>query len=132
YVWLDSQDLGGIEKEVLRHVPVWVLGVQREANEIKRTLANIPASVAKPSASDIATLELGQFYACWGRHAIKTYVQPLWLDAAIAQRVAMGEQAASVAPPPPPEKETAVTSTEADRLNEENTQLRAENADLRR
>jgi hypothetical protein len=50
YLWLDSQDLGGIEKEILRSVPLWILGVQREANEIKRTLDNIPAGIAKPKA----------------------------------------------------------------------------------
>jgi hypothetical protein len=103
YLWLDSQDLGGIEKEILRSVPLWILGVQREANEIKRTLANIPASIAKPKASDIATLELGQFYACWGKHAVKTYVQPAWMNAAQARQVANGSLdvaiAAKLSPP---------------------------------
>ena len=80
YLWLDSQDIGGIEKTILRSVPVWVLGVQREANEIKRTLSNIPSGTAKPSAADLATLELGQFYACWGRHVIPTYAQPTWVS----------------------------------------------------
>jgi hypothetical protein len=60
-------------------VPVWILGVQREANEIKRTLDNIPAGIAKPSKADIATLELGQFFACWGKHAVRTYAQPAWM-----------------------------------------------------
>jgi hypothetical protein len=57
---------------------VWLIGVQREANEIKRNLANIPAGIKKPSAADIAGLKRGQFYACWGDHAVKTYVQPVW------------------------------------------------------
>lgn len=99
YLWLDSQDIGGVDKELLRSVPVWILGVQREANEIKRTLANIPDSVAKPKASDIATLEVGQFIACWGKYAIRTYVQPAWLSAHDAVNVARGEIAA--VPPPP-------------------------------
>lgn len=89
-LWLDSQDLGGIEKTILRSVPVWILGVQREANEVKRTLENIPASVAKPSKAAIATLELGQFFACWGKHAIKVYVQPAWMDDDLAAKVATG------------------------------------------
>jgi len=93
YLWLDSQDIGGIDKEVLRSVPVWILGVQREANEIKRTLSNIPATVAKPKAAEIATLELGQFVACFGKHAVKTYVQPAWLPDAHAIRIAKGEEA---------------------------------------
>jgi len=91
YLWLDSQDIGGVDKELLRSVPVWILGVQREANEIKRTLSNIPATVAKPKAADIALLELGQFYACWGTHAVRTYVQPAWMPEDLAQKVARGE-----------------------------------------
>lgn len=97
FLWLDSQDIGGVDKKILRSVPLWVLGVQREANEIKRTLANIPAGVAKPKAADIATLSLGQFYACWGRNTILTYVQPRWQSDVEAGAVARGELA--VAPP---------------------------------
>lgn len=151
FVWLDSQDIAGVEKIILKSVPLWILGVQREANEIKRTLDNIPAGIAKPSAADIATLELGQFYACWGRHAIKTYVQPAWLEEDAARRIARGELAADTlrrtldrplsgllamrtaliqsggAP-----KEQIVTNDEAARLTRENEQLRTDNADLRR
>jgi hypothetical protein len=48
YLWLDSQDIAGVEKIILKSVPVWLLGVQRESNEIKRTLAQIPAGIKKP------------------------------------------------------------------------------------
>lgn len=137
YLWLDSQDLGGIEKEVLRSVAVWVLGVQREANEIKRTLDNIPDGVAKPKRADLATLELGQFYACWGRHAVKTYVQPAWMSAETAQHVAMGHAAAvqairgDLTPPIPIHtiQEATVTTTEAERLTRDNEALRRENTE---
>lgn len=88
FVWLDSQDIAGVEKEILRQAPVWLLGVQREANEIKRTLDHIPAGIKKPRAADIATLERGQFFACWGTHAVKTYVQPAWLPEEEAQNCA--------------------------------------------
>ena len=88
YLWLDSQDIGGVEKAILRSVPVWLLGVQREANEIKRTLSNIPAGTAKPKAAEIAQLALGQFFACWGTHILKTYVQPAWMTASDAQAAA--------------------------------------------
>jgi hypothetical protein len=91
YLWLDSQDLGGIDKQILRSVALWILGVQREANEIKRTLDNIPAGLKKPKPADIATLELGQFFACWGKHSIRTYVQPAWLPDRIAMQIAAGE-----------------------------------------
>lgn len=93
YVWLDSQDIGGVDKELLRSCPVWLLGVQRETNEIKRVLDNIPAGIAKPKASDVATLERGQFYACYGRVVIKTYVQPAWMLPGEACGIARGELA---------------------------------------
>lgn len=153
YLWIDSQDLGGIEKEILRSVPVWILGVQREANEIKRTLSNIPASIAKPKASDIATLDLGQFYACWGKHALKTYVQPAWMAQDLAHQVACSvlevKNAAAIASgatakaafeaavgrrtaAPPRQKEDEVNAAEAKALRDENDALKRENADLRR
>jgi hypothetical protein len=135
YLWLDSQDLGGIEKEILRSVPVWVLGVQREANEIKRTLDNIPAGIAKPSKADIATLELGQFFACWGKHAIKTYVQPAWMNAAQATQVAAGALEVGLAARLSPRRvipiqEETVNETEARALREDNDRLKTENAEL--
>lgn len=90
YVWLDSQDIGGVDKELLRSCPVWLLGVQREANEIKRVLDNIPAGIAKPKAADIAVLQKGQFFACHGDTVVKTYVQPAWMVQAEAVGIARG------------------------------------------
>lgn len=110
YLWLDSQDLGGIEKQILRSVPVWILGVQREINEIKRTLDNIPEGFKKPKPADIATLELGQFFACWGKHAIKTYVQPAWMDDRTAIQIACGQTSIHAVRPPPTEPKMAFTS----------------------
>jgi hypothetical protein len=135
YLWLDSQDIAGIDKIILKSVPVWLLGVQREANEIKRTLDNIPASIAKPSKADIATLTLGQFYACWDHHAFRTYAQPTWLSVTQAQAVACGEMSVAVFPRPLMPHESRrdhVTPEEAARLERDNAQLRAENAELRR
>jgi hypothetical protein len=149
YLWLDSQDIGGVDKELLRSVPVWILGVQREANEIKRTLSNIPATVAKPKAADVALLELGQFYACWGRHAIRTYAQPVWMPDDLAQKVAMGvldvgnaaaiagganvlKAARAVFGTRSTQKEDDVTRDEAERLTRENEVLKKDNAELQR
>jgi hypothetical protein len=81
FVWLDSQDIGGIDKEVLRQCTVWLFGVQRETNEIERNLANIPAGVKKPKAADIATLKKGQFIVSYGDQVLTVYVHPAWLDA---------------------------------------------------
>jgi len=98
YVWLDSQDLAGVWKTAVRAAPVVLIGVQREANEIKRTLANIPAGIAKPSSSAVARLQLGEFFACWGQHTIKTYVQPAWATEEQARAVALGDNALPVRP----------------------------------
>lgn len=92
YVWLDSQDLAGVEKEVLKQVAVWLIGVQREANELKRSLAHIPAGVKRPKPEQVATLGLGEFWACWQGEARRIYVQPAWMDSDIARRHARGER----------------------------------------
>jgi hypothetical protein len=95
FVWIDSQDLAGVDKVLLRACTVWLLGVQREANEIKRTLQSIPAGIKKPKAEQLATLERGQFYACWGDRTVKTYVQPWWLDEHSARSYAAGKRSAA-------------------------------------
>lgn len=143
FLWLDSQDLGGIDKAILRSVPVWLLGVQREANEIKRTLDNIPAGTQKPKPADIAMLRLGEFFACWGAHVLKTYVQPTWLDETAARVVAMR---GTLPPPEPksrsqerrfaaqtkPKEETPDMCTEHQKLTVEIENLRNSLADAQR
>jgi hypothetical protein len=89
FLWLDSQDLAGAEKEVVRQASVYLLGVQREANEIKRALAHVPAGIKKPRPEQLATLKRGQFYACWAERAVKVYVMPAWLDEARARQYAL-------------------------------------------
>ncbi len=130
YVWLDSQDIGGVDKEMLRSCPVWLLGVQRETNEVKRTLANIPDGTPKLRPADISTLELGQFYACWKTHAVKTYVQPAWRSPALAREVAMGAVGIYEVDDRPKEKKVTVTEREMESLRAENDRLTRENARL--
>lgn len=95
FVWADAQDAAALDKTILRACSVWLFGVQREANEIRRNLANIPAGVRKPKADDIAHLKLGEFFVCWADQAVRTYVQPSWLSEDQARAVARG-----VVPPP--------------------------------
>ncbi len=92
-IWADSQDTAGVDKVILRGCTVWLIGVQREANEIKRNLANIPAGIKRPKPQDVATLKRGQFYACWGTHAVKAYVQPEWMDEQEAKAIAKEDRA---------------------------------------
>jgi len=128
YLWLDSQDIGGIDKAILRSVPVWLLGVQRETNEIKRTLANIPVGIGKPKAEAIAHLSIGQFVAAWGKHIVPTYVWPSWLDESTAADVAAGGTV--IGPPVRKEAQMAVSQREAD-LERHNFDLRSDLAKAR-
>ena len=96
FVWLDSQDIAGVHKNVLRSVGVWILGVQREANEVKRVLAHIPGK--KPGIDDVMQLERGQFFVCYGRTVIKTYVQPSWMSESLARLIAVGKAKPPAAP----------------------------------
>ncbi len=100
YLWIDSQDMAAVDKMVLRACAVWLIGVQREANEIKRALSNMPAGLKKPKAEAVATLQLGQFYVCFGSEIRKAYVQPAWMDETVAGKVAAGRlDVHSVTPP---------------------------------
>lgn len=149
HIWVDSQDMAGVDKVILRGCPVWLIGVQRESNEIKRNLANIPAGIERPKPSEIARLERGQFYACFGKKTIKVYVQPAWMDEPTAEAIARGEAhipppprvvstpTPAPAPTPKPIGEPTVTEKEARELREENERLRErlaryENADAER
>lgn len=149
FLLVDSQDIAGVEPVVRQACSVWLLGVQRELNEVKRALAMMKqAGIATPKAKDVAQLELGQFYACFGTSAIKVYVQPSWMDAAIAACVARGEWSAAEAArtcqslsnagtvrrlfdqaTKPPEEQD-VNVAEANALKEENQQLRESNERL--
>lgn len=125
HIWLDSQDMAGVDKVLLRGCPVWLIGVQREANEIKRALSNIPDSISKPKAKDVATLERGQFFACWGHHAVRTYVQPAWMAPSTACSWAQGlHDNLPIAPPRPTPQEEQVNEQEARALRAENDKLR--------
>ena len=90
YVFLDSQDCAGVSKTILKSVDVWLLGRQREANEIKRMIDQIPVR-PKPKPEMIAQLELGQFVACFGSEVKKVYVQPSWMKWGDAQSIATGQ-----------------------------------------
>jgi hypothetical protein len=91
YVWLDSQDITGVDKPTLKNFDIWLLGRQREVNEVQRAISQIPLpKKAKPAPEDVAQLPLGRFIACYGDSVKITYVQPAWLAPELARDVAMG------------------------------------------
>jgi hypothetical protein len=91
FVWMDSQDLRGVDKMLLRSVIVWLFGVQRQKNEVASTLASIPDH-PKPTATEVMQLGKGQFYVCYGTTLKHTYVQPAGMDDSHAQAIARGEE----------------------------------------
>ena len=92
YLFIDSQDITGISKTILKQVSNWYLGYQREINEIKRVLdqVNLPKK-NKPKPEEIATLKLGQFFVATSNFTKKIYAQPSWLDDKTAKKVAIGK-----------------------------------------
>jgi len=91
FVWMDSQDLRGVDKMLLRSVIVWLFGVQRQRNEVANTLDSIPDH-PKPSASQIMQLGKGQFYVCYGTTLTCTYVQPAGMEDEHAKAIALGDE----------------------------------------
>src|SRR6266478_840482 len=94
FLWIDSQDLAGVADVLMRQVGVWLFGVQRAKHEIERALDHMPEGLPsrRPRPADIATLQKGQFYVCFGREMYKIYVQPAWMTAAHAEAIARGEE----------------------------------------
>jgi hypothetical protein len=91
YLWLDSQDLRGVDPLLLRQIGVWIFGVQRERNEVKNTLDSIP-DLPKPTAAQLMQLKKGQFFAAYGDKCVLTYVQPAGMGDEHARAIARGEE----------------------------------------
>jgi hypothetical protein len=91
FLWIDSQDLRGVDKKFLRQIDNWILGRQRDPREIASTLEAIPLSRGlKPLPEEIMQLKIGHFIACLHDEVRRVYVQPAWLDEKHAKDVALG------------------------------------------
>lgn len=92
FVWIDSQDMAGVDKIPLKQISTWILGYQSERNEVKHTLDQIPLPKgSKPSTEEIMTLRKGHFYVSSYDGVVKTYVQPSWLDNKTAKKISLGK-----------------------------------------
>jgi hypothetical protein len=89
YLWLDSQDIGGIDKTPLRQCDNWLMGRMKEAHEVERILKQLLG--LKVPKEEIQTLALGQFYAAIGNVVKKVYVLPVGVPEDVGARVARGE-----------------------------------------
>jgi hypothetical protein len=91
FVWFDSQDLRGVDKELLRSVIVWLYGVQQERHEVEHTLKSLPDH-PRPTATQLRRLGKGQFYLSYSSIFIRVYVRPYGMEAEHAKAVAIGEE----------------------------------------
>ena len=92
FIWLDSQDMAGVDKIPLKQISTWILGYQAERNEVKHTLDQISLPKAqKPKEDDIMNLPIGHFFLSSRDTGVKVYVQPSWLNDDEAIAIAKGE-----------------------------------------
>lgn len=92
FVWIDSQDMAGVDKIPLKQISTWILGYQAERNEVKHTLDEISLpKKLKPKEEDIMTLKKGHFYLSCYEGVYSVYVQPVWLTDEDAIKVAKGK-----------------------------------------
>jgi hypothetical protein len=89
YLWLDSQDIGGIDKTPLRQCDNWLMGRMKEAHEVERILKQLLGMKVK--AEEIQTLPLGHFYAVIGNEVKKVYVLPVGVPEDVGRGVSLGE-----------------------------------------
>jgi len=101
YVWIDSQDMAGVDKIPLKQISTWILGYQSERNEVEHTLDQIPLpSKMKPKSEEIMTLRIGHFYLSSYDGVLKVYVLPLWLSKEKAKDIAKGKLSVEDVKPP--------------------------------
>jgi hypothetical protein len=90
FILLDAQDLGGVDKTVLRQVSIWILGKMMEANEVRRILKQ--TFKLEINVEDVQTLKLGHFIVANGieNTVKKIYVWPWDVPQNLAIDVAKG------------------------------------------
>lgn len=90
YLWVVDQTITGVDKDVLKQCWVWVLGKQRELNEAKRTLDQIPF---KTGLNDKAVMRLkrGHFVVCTEDFAKLSYIWLSDVPRKMAETVSLGK-----------------------------------------
>ncbi|MHB1910380.1 MAG: ATP-binding protein [Nitrososphaerales archaeon] len=96
FVIMDTQDMANVDKQPLKQCYTWILGLQTERNEVKHVLDQLHSN-PKPSANDIMTLGLGEFFVSTPRESKKFYAQPAWMSPKAAELVARGSMRKQVA-----------------------------------
>ena len=86
YLFIDSQDIAGIDKTPLRQCNNWIMGRQRETHEIERLRSVIGKKV---SEDEIRSLKLGHFIAAIGDDLKRVYVLPIGVPPEMGRKVAL-------------------------------------------
>jgi len=94
YVWVDTQNMKGVDTEPARNIDVRLFGRQPDAYEIKELLKALPMGEDAPSTKEMMTLNVGEFYAKLKNEFVKVYARPVWLPGDLAVKIAKGELAA--------------------------------------
>jgi len=93
FIWIDSQDMAGVDKTPLKQISTWILGYQAERNEVKHTIDQIALPVKmKPSVDEIMNLKKGHFFLSSYNEMCKVYVQPIWMEDKEAKEIAKGKK----------------------------------------
>ena len=92
FIWIDSQDMAGVDKIPLKQISTWILGYQSERNEVKHTLDQISLpKKMKPKEEDIMTLRKGHFFLSCYEGVSNVYVQPSWMNDEDAIKISQGK-----------------------------------------
>ncbi len=92
FIWIDSQDMAGVDKIPLKQISTWILGYQAERNEVKHTLDQISLpKKMKPKEEEIMGLRKGHFFLSCYEGVYNVYVQPSWLSDEDAIKIAKGK-----------------------------------------
>jgi len=89
WLWIVDQSITGVDKQALKQCWVWILGKQREVNEAKRTLEQIPFKIGLDEKA-VMQLKVGHFIVCTEDSAKLTYSQPFDMPDDLARNVAVG------------------------------------------
>jgi len=89
YMFLDSQDCGGLDKTPLRQVDNWLIGRMRESNEIVRLSKQVLGATLLPG--ELQTLKVGHFIAVIGDQVRRVYVLPAGVPEEMGIKVAKGQ-----------------------------------------
>jgi hypothetical protein len=89
FLFIDSQDIAGIDKTPLRQCNNWIMGRQRETHEVERVREVIGKKI---SEEEIKTLKIGHFIAALGDDLKRVYVLPTGVPEQLGREVALSQK----------------------------------------